>query len=203
MTTGELNGHSPGHHGAVFDNLCAASMTVGRGAAARLVVELADLGSSDLVVDIGCGPGTAVRQAGREGARAVGVDPSAQMLRLARLIGSVRRAEGVRFVEGTAESLPITSESATVVWALSSVHHWRDRARGLTEARRVLAPAGRLLLVERSVESSATGHAQHGLTDIEAQQLVRAVEESGFSQLALQARRAGLRDLIIVSAVAP
>jgi len=203
MTTGERNGYSHEQHGAVFDNLTAVSMTVGRGGAARLVAQLANLGPSDLVVDVGCGPGTAVRRASREGARAVGVDPSGQMLRLARWIGSLRRNERVRFVEGTVESLPIVSESATVVWALSSVHHWHDQAGGLAEARRVLKSAGRLLLVERSVESGAKGHAPHGLTDDEAQELVRAVEGSCFSQVTLQARRTRLRDLVIVTAVAP
>ena len=48
----------------------------------------------------------------------------------------------------TRRSPPAARPSGTVAWALSSVHHWSDRAAGLAEAGRVLAPAGRILLAE-------------------------------------------------------
>ena len=96
---------------------------------------------------------------GKEPATAVGIDPSPQMLRLARWITSVRRVDGASFLKGFAESLPLDSASATVVWALQSVHHWEDRSRGLKESLRVLAPGGRLVLLERFVTTGARGHA--------------------------------------------
>ena len=42
---------------------------------ARLAADVADVSATDRVVDIGCGPGGAVREAARRGARATGVDP--------------------------------------------------------------------------------------------------------------------------------
>ena len=53
---------------------------------ARLAVDVASVSAADHVVDIGCGPGTAVRAAARCGARATGIDPAPVMLRVARAV---------------------------------------------------------------------------------------------------------------------
>jgi len=58
----------------------------------------------------------------------------------------------------------VPDDSATVAWAISSAHHWEDRAAAIGEARRALAPAGRLVLAERLTKPGARGHACHGLT---------------------------------------
>jgi hypothetical protein len=52
-----------GQPGAAGQILVALSMTVGRGRAARAVAEVAGPRDEDVVLDIGCGPGTAVREA--------------------------------------------------------------------------------------------------------------------------------------------
>jgi 2-polyprenyl-3-methyl-5-hydroxy-6-metoxy-1,4-benzoquinol methylase len=75
--------HYPGFAG-LTGFLAAASMVLGRGGDARLAERLSGLGPGDTVVDVGCGPGAAVRRAARLGASTVGVDPASVMLRLAR-----------------------------------------------------------------------------------------------------------------------
>ena len=140
------------------------AVTLGRGSSAGTVADLARTGPSDRVVDVGCGSGTAARLAGRRGSTATGIDPSPWKLRFARAITSVRHMPRVTFLAGSAESMPLPEASATVVWSMSSVHHWGDRVRGLAEARRVLAPGGRLLLAERRVKQGARGLRAHGLT---------------------------------------
>ena len=177
------------------------SMLVGRGAAARLVASLAEVGPGDEVVDIGCGPGAAVREAARRGAGAVGIDPSVAMLKLARWITSLLRLKEVRFVEGSAESLPISDASATVVWALSSVHHWCDRSMGLAEAWRVLQPGGKLFLAERSLVTGARAHAGHGVTAQQVEKLEREVSAVGFANVEAHPKRARRKRLVVVSAV--
>ena len=132
----------------LYELMVAASMTVGRGRLAGVITDLADLGPADRVVDVGCGPGAAVREAARRGAAATGVDPSPAMLRLARGITAFRRIENVRWLEGGAERLPVPDAQATVVWAVASLHHWSDRKAGFSEARRALAQAGRLILAD-------------------------------------------------------
>jgi len=144
-----------------------------------------------------------VRRACGLGASSTGVDPNTNMLRLARWITAIRRSTGASFLEGSAEHLPLPDESANVVWSISSVHHWDDRARGLAEAKRVLAPGGRLLLAERRVRQGATVHAGHGLTSEAAADLAREVGTAGFVETRSQIEKAGRRTLVVITARAP
>ena len=113
-----------------------SSMTLGREGDARLAAELTDLAPGDRLLDLGCGPGAAVRFAARRGVRVTGVDPAPVMLDVARRL--TRRGD-VTYLQGAAEAIPLPDAAATVVWALATVHHWPslepgDR-RGGTRAR--------------------------------------------------------------------
>ena len=146
--------------------LAALSMLVGRGPVARMAADLVGVTPGDRVVDIGCGPGAAAREATRRGAQVTGVDPASIMVRVARW--STPPGTSVAWAEGVAEALPLPDGSATVVWSLAAVHHWADIDQGLAEAYRVLSSGGRLLAVERRVRPGASGHASHGWTEAQA-----------------------------------
>jgi ubiquinone/menaquinone biosynthesis C-methylase UbiE len=163
-------------------------LVVGR-AKARLAVEIASVTAADRVVDIGCGPGTAVRAAAGRGARATGVDPSSAMLRVARAV--TRGRDGIDWAEGTAENVPVPTASATVVWSLATVHHWKDVAKGLAEAHRVLAPGGRVLAIERQSPPNATGLASHGWTEDQAQAFASACRTAGFEDVRVEGHGSG------------
>jgi ubiquinone/menaquinone biosynthesis C-methylase UbiE len=174
-------------------------MTVGRGNRAREVADLATVATGDRVLDIGCGPGIAARLAARRGATVVGVDPSAVMLRFARWISAARRANGLDWRVGRAESLPPPDASVTIVWTISTVHHWDDPTAGLGQIRRVLAPAGRVLVAERLVPPDAHGHAAHGLTRDQADRLATEMAAAGFTDIHTHTRRAGRRTFLILA----
>jgi ubiquinone/menaquinone biosynthesis C-methylase UbiE len=190
------NRHKPN---AAVEVIAALSMTVGRRKSAEALARLADVGAHDRVVDVGCGPGAAVRGAVRRGAKATGVDPSPIMLRLARLVTNARRYPGAAWLEGSAESIPLPDGVANVVWSISSFHHWADQSAGLAEVHRVLAPSGRALIAERLTRPGARGHAAHGLTRAEADQLVVAFGEAGFGEVQSQVLNAGRRTLVVVT----
>ena len=193
--------HFPGFAG-LTGFLAATSMVLGRAGDARLAQRLSGLGPGDTVVDVGCGPGTAARSAARLGALAVGVDPASVMLRLAHILTRFS-LPAVRYLPGSAEALPLPDESASVVWAIASVHHWADLDAGLREARRVLRPAGRLVALERHTQPGAQGRASHGWTDTQADTFSRNCLEHGFVNARVDQHQHGRRRTLSVTATAP
>ncbi|HEX2284427.1 MAG TPA: methyltransferase domain-containing protein [Mycobacterium sp.] len=197
-----VNHHAdhPGFSGVTGVLFGLIFLAMGR-AKARLAVEAAGVSEGDHVVDIGCGPGSAVREAARRGARATGVDPSTAMLRVARTV--TRRAAGIEWAEGAAENVPVPDGSATVVWSLATVHHWKDVGKGLSEAHRVLAPGGRLLAIERQSPPGATGLASHGWTHQQAESFAAQCRTAGFGNVDVTGQKAGRGAVWVVTATKP
>lgn len=207
MTTSTPTDAVPNHHAhfhafaGVSGLLAGLTMTIGRGAVARLAADLLDVHGDDRLVDVGCGPGTAARVAARRGATVTGVDPAPVMLNLARRL--TRGGASLRWMEGAAEALPLADGAATALWSLSSVHHWRDLDAGIAEARRVLVPGGRLLAIERRVRAGATGHASHGWTKAQAEAFAERCGAAGFVEARVETHTPGRGAVLAVLATAP
>jgi ubiquinone/menaquinone biosynthesis C-methylase UbiE len=108
---------------------------------ADTLVRLGDL-RAQRVLDVGCGTGRfASLLVERHAARVWGVDPSPEMLAVAR--GRAPRGLGLKL--GRAEELPFKDEwfDRAVMW-LSA--HLVDRPRAFAEVRRVLTPGGLLVV---------------------------------------------------------
>lgn len=112
----------------------------------------AKLRRGENVLDIGCGTGVLTRLAaaavGPDG-EVLGVDPAADMIRLARIAGHEARSTA-RFELAAIEHLPAAPETVDVV-LLSFVIHCLPsdlKRAGLKEAWRVLKPGGRLVAVD-------------------------------------------------------
>lgn len=195
-----VNHHAdhPGFAG-VTGLLIGLIMSLAGGAAARLAADVAAVSDDDRVIDVGCGPGTAVREAARRGARVTGVDPAPVMLRLARTLTADRRA--ITWVDGTAEHLPERDASATVVWSLACVHHWKDVTAGLAEIKRVLAPGGRFLAIERLVQPGATGLSSHVWTTPQAESFAAQCRAAGLVDARVENHTPGRRALVVVTAI--
>jgi ubiquinone/menaquinone biosynthesis C-methylase UbiE len=194
------NEHAQQRFGGVLGLVIGVVLLVGRGAASRLVADLAQVGPDDQVLDVGCGPGGAAREAARRGAAVTAVDPAPLMLAMGRWLSRGRPGRGILFVTGTAEALPLPDQSVNVAWAISSAHHWADVAAGLGELHRVLNPSGRLIIAERLTRPGARGLAAHGFTAAQAAETVSALQAAGFADATYQTRRAGRRVLAIVRA---
>ncbi len=102
------------------------------------------------VLEIGCGPGLlSIRLAQAHGFDVTGIDLDPAMIELARANAVRSRIDVGRtpsFVVGDAAALPFGDETFDGVVSTFSMHHWSDRARGLDEIARVLAPGGRALI---------------------------------------------------------
>jgi SAM-dependent methyltransferase len=181
--------------------LAGLSMTFGRAGDAELAERLTDTQPGDRVVDVGCGPGTAVRHAARLGATVTGVDPAPVMLRLARRL--TRRRDRITLCQGTAEALPLPDGSATVLWSIATVHHWSDLDRALDEVGRVLEAGGRFVAIERRSRPGATGHASHGWTDEQAEEFADLCRTAGFDEVRVERHTHGRRTVVAVIARNP
>jgi ubiquinone/menaquinone biosynthesis C-methylase UbiE len=94
-------------------------------------------------LDVGCGTGRFTSKLAEWfKAEIVGVDPAVEMLRVANSHGY---HQGVTYVLGQAESLPLSASSFDFAW-LSTVIHHVDLAVVARELRRVLKPESRVLI---------------------------------------------------------
>lgn len=140
----------------------------------RIVPSIADLEPSHAVLDIGCGPGAAVRTAAGSVARAVGVDRSAPMIEIARRRSG--RFSNVEFAPAGAEDLPFEAGTFDRVWTIHAFHHWEDADLGIAECLRVLKPGGRLLIVESETKGA------HGLSSAGASEVADRLRAAGFAE---------------------
>jgi ubiquinone/menaquinone biosynthesis C-methylase UbiE len=106
------------------------------------------------LLDLGCGTANLLPRLGEWGTRVeryVGADLSPEMLMAA--VPRVRAAPfpAVLFAADAA-ALPLRDASVDTVVSASTLHDWADPAAALAEARRVLRPGGRLLLLDWSRE---------------------------------------------------
>ncbi len=101
------------------------------------------VGPEDRLVDVACGTGDFVELARRRGARCLGVDFADTMLRFART-----RQPEEHWVRGDALALPLPERSATVVTCGFALRNVVSIPEALAEMARVLAPGGRLALLE-------------------------------------------------------
>jgi SAM-dependent methyltransferase len=105
-------------------------------------LEALDVGPETRLLDVGCGAGLALRLAADRGADVAGLDASEAMLAHAQ-----RRVPGAPLVVGEIEALPYDDATFDVVTGFNSFQYAARPAVALAEARRVVVPGGRVLLL--------------------------------------------------------
>ncbi|HEY59123.1 MAG TPA: methyltransferase domain-containing protein [Anaerolineae bacterium] len=98
------------------------------------------------LLDIGGGTGRVSGLFSRKEGLIVVVDVSYRMLL------QVRMKIGLHPVCAQAENLPFKAEEFTRIIMVDTLHHIKDQERGLSEARRVLAEKGRLIIKEPDID---------------------------------------------------
>jgi len=136
-------------------------------AAIRAVLADAPVGR---LVDIGTGTGRMIELLGAGAESAIGIDRSPEMLRLAREKLAGTGLANVELRQGDMFALPLLSGSADVVVIHQVLHYAQHPAAVVAEAARLLAPGGRLLVVdfgphEKEELRTRDAHARLGFTD--------------------------------------
>lgn len=108
------------------------------------------------VLDVGVGTGLTAREAaalvGLSG-QVIGVDPSVGMLQSAVV------PAGVKLLLGSAEALPLAANSVDFISMGYALRHVADFSVAFQEFMRVLAPGGRICLLEITTPRAALPHA--------------------------------------------
>ena len=134
---------------------------------ADLMRGMLDLAPGEAVLDLGCGAGKMALYAHGHGARAAGLDAAPYFLPAA--------AAAVDLLRGDLRRLPFRKGSFAAAYSIDVLEHLdEDGVRDLLlEARRVLAPGGRLFVYTHAMESSRLASFQRGVNRL-AKRLGRA-----------------------------
>jgi ubiquinone/menaquinone biosynthesis C-methylase UbiE len=100
------------------------------------------------MLDLGCGGGHVSYRLAPHVAEVTAVDVSEPMVELVARTARERGLAKVSTLRAPAEGLPFGAARFDLIVSRFSAHHWRDLDAGLREAARVLAPGGRVLLVD-------------------------------------------------------
>lgn len=135
----------------------------------------AGAGPFEFFLDLGAGTGRALAALSGQARRAEGVDASREMLTVARAALDAAGAAHARVVQGDILALAYPDGAADLVSLLQVLHYLADPDMAVREAARVLAPGGRLVVVDlapHAVEDLRTHHAHRrlGFSDAEVVQ---------------------------------
>jgi len=106
-------------------------------------------------LDVGCGAGHLSYLLAETCEHVVALDPSPQMCATVARTAQARGLEHLSSCEAGAERLPFEAASFDLVATRYSAHHWLRLTPALLEMRRVLRPAGCLLIIDLEAPAEA------------------------------------------------
>lgn len=128
------------------------SLGFDRQAAVRAVLDACAPLSSP-VLDIGTGPGNLALELARGGLSVVSVDPKGEDQEVAAYRASLEGLEErLWLIEADAAALPFDDGHFPLIVSMDVLHHLESEGPVLSEAARLLAPRGRLVLADFSPE---------------------------------------------------
>jgi SAM-dependent methyltransferase len=151
----------------------------------RLAIDALDPGPGESVLELGFGPGWALRTivARARGARVYGMDHSARMLQQAQRINEVAVSRGrMVLVRGAFSPLPWIDEMFHKILLVNVVYFFDPDGRDISEVYRVLRSGGRVVIYVTSRETLEkwpfAGRDTHRTFD--ARDLANLLENAGF-----------------------
>ncbi|MFQ5946048.1 MAG: class I SAM-dependent methyltransferase [Anaerolineae bacterium] len=138
-----------------------------------------------LVLDLGCGTGDLLQDLAEEGLRSIGLDASAAMLRVSRRkIQTMGADERISLIRARAQALPLLDGRLNSVVATFPSRFILDTA-SQAEIRRVLAPGGRLVIVDggRLIETDAWTWLLNRAFDLTGGRGIKRSGEEAFKEL--------------------
>lgn len=139
-------------------------------------------------IDLGIGDGMLTLMLAEVAESVTAVDLSPEMLRQLEARAKDKHFDNVSTVEADIQDLPMEDGQFDVAVLSQALHHASDPARCLAEARRVLRPGGKLLLLDLLAhgEEWVRDRLQHLHLGFTEGDLLRLVSEAGFDDVAIE-----------------
>ncbi len=156
----------------------------------RLLLDTLHPGPSDRVLEVGCGGGALLAEMLARGARAVGLDHSPEMVRLARSANAAAVGDGRLTVKvADAGRLPVPDAAFTLAVSTGVFGFLPEPGATLREMHRALAPGGRLAVFAGTAELRGTPACPEPMASrihfFEDEELARLAEAAGFVDVAV------------------
>lgn len=97
------------------------------------------------ILDVGCGDGIFSRVLSE-------TYPISNITAIDTSVSQLCSCDNLVFIKGRVEQLPFASESFDLVITVLSLHHWKDKGKGISEIYRVLKKGGRLIIGDPLLE---------------------------------------------------
>ena len=147
------------------------------------------------VADLGCGDGYLAIEASRWASRVVAIDRSRPVLQRARDLARRRGVRNITWRQGEIERVPLRDGSVDVALLSQALHHAAAPARAVHEAARIVAPGGRVLVLDLREHDQQWVKARLGdrWCGFSEPRLVGLLEDAGLTgtRVSVGARRGG------------
>ncbi|UCG54727.1 MAG: methyltransferase domain-containing protein [Dehalococcoidia bacterium] len=118
--------------------------------ARRIVNYTEQTSNSFTILDVGTGPAQLLIEIKKiaPGIKLIGIDPSIDMINIAKQNLEQSEFTDIEIKLGSAEEIPVDTETINLVVAQTSFLFWEDPRKGLSEVYRVLKPDGKILIAD-------------------------------------------------------
>ena len=102
----------------------------------------------EVVADLGAGEGTLSQLLAQRAKQVIAVDNSEKMVEFGKALAKEHKLPNLEYRLGDLESPPIDDASVDLVIFSQALHHADHPAKAIQEARRILKPEGRLIILD-------------------------------------------------------
>ena len=150
------------------------------------IVKLLDVKSGDVVLDFGSGPGFYTIPLAKVAKKVVAIDKHLKML---EKVAKYARKQGVtvQCLESDGEKIDLSSETFDLIFLSHVYHEIKEKIIILNELRRLLKPAGRLVIMEHTKRGLLPGPPAMNLGEIQHE-----LEAQGFAVKTIYLKSLGL-----------